>query len=715
MAGKKGIKKSTNISPSRSRVVPKRKRANESSGVPQRYITIDWNFTRSTSSLLRAIRVRNFSPTALDPDMAASLELLDPHRVMRSEFAILSDYDLTRNYFTVHGLTPPSGFLSRQNYDRHRVRFITWLLQVDGGSTKDDPFLASVSLDKDRYKTGHDYKKDVLQGGYVPPNREEELKGGRECDEWLESNSLPPDYLSAITIISPKEAAEMNAGRVSTEAKSSGEDGGSRSSHSSQSSSGKRQVTDSGSSSGYSSSSSTSSRRRREEPPKSSSSSSASSSSSKSSYPVDLPLHKVTAPVTSSGRANSSSSSSSARMRSGKPESAPHASLSRAPASSTPTGASSTDAIVIGGPARVAPGTGSDCTSGDDAADSDIDCDDDSEPTSTSLGMAGGCSGVTAVSEVKPPKTGDNPSSFAGGPSSGPRIGNRHSHPSSPAPVAPLPRARPKVTPPGDTDSSGSSTTAGSCSRVVVARVVPMVGPPSAPSSTSVGATTSTPTGSRPESVAGTARRVSSGHSSPPSGPGQPYYGIRPPTVPVFDELPALPPPLPSMWSGPGVSGAVVPPPIPPEGVQEGSSSLSPSTPGCCPPGVYDEAKGVQSTPGRHGSSSPDTVCSVDVPPSGGAHSHPRYATVSVPGAHGSRVSLSSGVSRPLFSLDQVRELARCFRNCDRDLFRYLSSFMVTDLVDNQGYSLRELLAAHIFVAQYYEMSEGSSVSEDSM
>jgi hypothetical protein len=35
---------------------------------------------------------------------------------------------------------------------------------------------------------------------------------------------------------------------------------------------------------------------------------------------------------------------------------------------------------------------------------------------------------------------------------------------------------------------------------------------------------------------------------------------------------------------------------------------------------------------------------------------------------------------------------------------------MVTDLVDNQGYSLRELFAAHIFVVQYYEMGEGSSV-----
>jgi hypothetical protein len=170
----------------------------------------------------------------------------------------------------------------------------------------------------------------------------------------------------------------------------------------------------------------------------------------------------------------------------------------------------------------------------------------------------------------------------------------------------------------------------------------------------------------------------------------------------------ALPPPLPPVSAG--VVGSVV------GGSGKVDSSPHPTvTPVASPPGPSGRVGGVGSTPGEVGDSSHEFAHSVTTPVASGGRSRPCVTSVPVPVVHGSRVSLSSGASRPLFSLEQVGELARCFVNCDRDLFRYLSSYMVTDLVDNHGYSLRELLAAHIFVVQYYEMSGSASSEPDSL
>jgi hypothetical protein len=118
MAGKRGGKRPVDSSPSKGKTATNPKRRHKSSdapSVPNRYILIDWDYTPSNSTILRALRVYNFSPGDLSDNMAATLEALDPCYVMRGEFSILSDHDLVRPYFSSSGLQPPSGFLGRQN------------------------------------------------------------------------------------------------------------------------------------------------------------------------------------------------------------------------------------------------------------------------------------------------------------------------------------------------------------------------------------------------------------------------------------------------------------------------------------------------------------------------------------------------------------------------------------------------------------------------
>ena len=179
-------------------------------GGPSRYITIDWNYSKSLSPLLQLIRLHNYDESLVTKDMREILNIVDPHQVMVREFAILSLYDLTRGYFRRHQLDLPGKFLSRQNYDRHRCRFVSWLLQADGGSSKDDPLLFEIPTNHERYISQYKYDADVLEGKYENLNRERALEGGSKCDEWLSNNPPPrPGYVKSIVPLTNAEASVL--------------------------------------------------------------------------------------------------------------------------------------------------------------------------------------------------------------------------------------------------------------------------------------------------------------------------------------------------------------------------------------------------------------------------------------------------------------------------------------------------------------------------
>ena len=104
----------------------------------RRLITIVWLRDRSHSLVLQLLRLQYFDDEILSDDGLAFLEAVDPFGAMSQEFKTLVTYDRCMSWWldsTVRDrMDPPSTFMDRRKYDRHRVLLIGWLLACDGGS-----------------------------------------------------------------------------------------------------------------------------------------------------------------------------------------------------------------------------------------------------------------------------------------------------------------------------------------------------------------------------------------------------------------------------------------------------------------------------------------------------------------------------------------------------------------------------------------------------
>jgi hypothetical protein len=267
---------------------------------------------------------------------------------------------------------------------------------------------------------------------------------------------------------------------------------------------------------------------------------------------------------------------------------------------------------------------------------SDNDRDDDGDTSVTSFPMtADGYLDDSTASGVKlPTSSGDSLRHVARGSTS---------LASATGSGTPQSRAWPEVLPTGAVGSTGSAAVASLPVRGV-GRATSIGVSPTSRSSTGAGVAASvTPGTVSPVSVRSAARPVPPGR-----GPV-----VVPATTALSASLPALPPPLPPVLSSGVIGGARVS-----NGV--GSSPPSSVTPVGDSSGADPHGENACSTPGKVGKSSPGFDHPVATPMTGEGRSRPSVATVPIPGVRGSRVALSSGVSRPLFSLEQVGDLARC-------------------------------------------------------